>query len=334
MLTSQTQHAVQPRSLPLEFLQAAVRRLMPSWRDALDDFCYLEGGYSNANYQFRHGEKQYVLRTPLPISLLADPKDSVATNGASTASGLIAEMQLRSQLPPKSALNIAPLVAADLAAGRMITAFVSGPVLAEQLPTAVEAARFLRHLHVQLQTVERVERYALAEQIERWMPTPPDWLSRYLASTDDMRRLEQASMQCCHNDLNPWNLIRSHMEPSRWTSLDWETAKLAHPVFDAVCLHQGIALAKAQQQTPDTNLQRLDVASPGWISLADFCAQSLAAPVPGWLLLAALRSFWLREYAWAVGQRREGNANPAIAVQLERAEQQLRMHLVSIQAGL
>ncbi len=112
-------------------------------------------------------------------------------------------------------------------------------------------------------------------------------------------------------------------QPDAWTTLDWETAQQGHPVFDAVCLHQGLALELVDASKPSP----LDQPRPGWPGLAEFCAQALGEPVASALLQAAVRCFWLREYAWAQDQLRLGNDNPAIAAQCVQAEQQLRLHL-------
>jgi hypothetical protein len=312
--------AVPSSALPFDLLRATVRRLKPGWRFAAENFQYLEGGYANANYRFSYQGEHFVLRIPVQATRQIQTEDPQAD---SSTDGLVTEIRFRSLAKQHGALAIAPLVAADVTHGQMITGFVDGPLLAEQPPVAEKAIAYLRHLHEQLVNIPRTDHYNLNQLISRWLPEPPVWLGAYLGEGADLQLLAQGPLQCCHNDLNPWNVIISSEQPQGWTTLDWETAMLAHPVFDAVTLHQGLAAAT----TDGTNGVALDRATPNWPSLAEFCAKTLTKPVSPEVLQAALRTYWLREYAWAVAQLRQGNHNPAIAAQQRSAQQQLQMHL-------
>lgn len=300
-------------ALPLDLLQSTVRRLQPGWRFAVEDFQYLDGGYTNANYRFSYQSEHFVLRMPALAVSQAD----------GNADGLIAEIQFRRLAKQQGSLAIAPLVAADVTLGQMITRFVDGPLLAEQPPTAETATAYLRHLHEQLLHTPVTGHYNLSHLVNRWLPQPPAWLSTYLDEGADLQLLAQGPLQCCHNDLNPWNIIVNSEQPRSWTTLDWETANLAHPAFDAVTLHQGLAA----ERMDTTSGVALNKATGDWPSLAEFCAKTLTTPVSAMVLVAALRTYWVREYAWAAAQIRQGNPNPAIAAQQRRAQQQLQMHL-------
>ncbi len=305
-----------PATLPLVRLQETVQRLMPGWGAVVEGFHYLDGGYANANYLFRYANERFVLRS--------QPSDQPleATNG------LASEIQLRALLNGQANLSIAPLIAADVTLGEMITGFVDGPLLAKQPPLPREAAAYLRHLHEQLLPISAPAHYNLQSLIQRWLPQPPSWLHAYLRDGADQQRLSEGPLQCCHNDLNPWNIIRSCEQPQGWTTLDWETAATAHPIFDAVTLHQGIAAERAGAQARVVaNGVALSHATPQWPSLAEFCDLALVVPVSAEQITAALRSYWLREYAWAAAQLRQGSQNPAIAAQERLAQHQLQLHL-------
>lgn len=314
-----------PLALPLVLLQETIQRLMPGWDQAVADFQYLEGGYANANYLFSYSGERFVLRKPVSSALLSSQQGSHAQD---VTSGLASEIQFRALLKNQARLPIAPLIAADVTRGEMITGFIEGPLLAEQPPLPDHATAYLRQLHTQLAHIPAAGRYDLASLIVHWLPQPPSWLRTYLRDGSDLRLLADGPLQCCHNDLNPWNIILNSEVPQTWTTLDWETATLANPIFDAVTLHQGLAAERAN--TEDGVGSRdvaLDVATPQWPSLSEFCNQALALPASTALTNAALRSYWLREYAWAAAQLRQGNQNPAIAAQVSIAQQQLQLHL-------
>lgn len=312
-------------ALPLASLQETVQRLMPAWDQAIEDVQYLEGGYANANYRFSYSGERFVLRKPIPATLLSSQQD---TQAQTSAGGLTSEIRFRALLKKQATLPIAPLIAADVTCGEMITGFIDGRLLAEQKPSPEQACAYLSQLHEQLAHVPVSESYNLPSLISYWLPQPPPWLERYLEDHSDWQLLTDGPLQCCHNDLNPWNILLSSEQPQAWTTLDWETASLAHPVFDAVTLHQGIAAALAEIEVGAAAHEiGLNAATPEWPSLSEFCDLALAQPVSAELTKAALRSYWLREFAWAAAQLRQGSQNQAIAAQERLAQQQLQLHL-------
>ena len=108
-------------------LTALVHKLIPTWRtDALDEFSYLSGGYSNFNVAFRrknsvpaaNGElySRYVLRLPKRVQPYVDRQ---------------AEATWYRHMP----VNIGPTpLAFDVHSGQMITPWVSGDLLVDVFP--------------------------------------------------------------------------------------------------------------------------------------------------------------------------------------------------------
>jgi thiamine kinase-like enzyme len=105
----------------------------------------------------------------------------------------------------------------------------------------------------------------------------------------------------CHNDLNPWNIIRP--EAGEWVTLDWEWLGDNDPLFDLVTLHQGLSLDDALM-----------------IELAE---ELLGASVLQQRVRDCLVAFWLREYAWAHAELTCGNDRSEIREQIRLSSEKL-----------
>jgi len=270
----------------LQDIHQAIVQLQPHWSLSLDHVEFLSDGYANANYAFTHEGQQYVLRMP-HIGMAANTS---AIDYLDTAN----EVALHRLLKQHTELELAPLVANDVSSGRLLTEYRAGPLLADTKPAVADVILYTQHLHQQLRPVAAPSPYPLQQLIQTWLPAPPPWLQRWLAATAWL-----PAKQCCHNDLNPWNIIAQIEQPARWITLDWETAGTHDPLFDAICLHQGLAFPTSQ--------------------LAEFCQAVLVDVPSSQELTLGIRLYWLREYAWAFNQVQKGNGHPEVAVQQDTA---------------
>ena len=261
---------------PLEVLS----RLMPDWQlpEGLE-FDYLPGGYANANYRFSLDGNSYVLRTPSASQTHVDWQ------------------QERAFYLANHAVATAKLVALDVDNGAMVTEWVSGSLLVDDPPDNDELAAYLAGLHGNLPQIGR-NYDPIALSAEYLTVGQPDPHARRLVNSLNW---PPGPVVTCHNDLNPWNVIRAK---DGWVTLDWEFLGLNDPLFDLVVLHQGLQMA-------DTELLTLSERY-----LADRVSQER--------LNGCLAAFWLREYSWAYAQLALGNRREEIEDQLDIAGEKLR----------
>ncbi|MCZ6616625.1 MAG: phosphotransferase [Gammaproteobacteria bacterium] len=260
---------------PLKIL----RRMMPDWHLPRElAFDYLPGGFANANYRFSLGGNSYVLRTPGGDQPYVDWKQEHAFYLAAHA------------VPTPT------LVALDVDNGAMITEWVSGRLLVDDKPTVDELLSYLAGLHGNLPRVDRnYDPIALsAVYLARDLPHSR---ARQLTNT---LTWPLGAVATCHNDLNPWNVIR---KSDCWVTLDWEFLGVNDPLFDLVTLHQGLQMADAE--------------------LLALSERYLADRVTQERLSGCLAAFWLREYSWAFAQASRGNRREEIETQLETAAKKL-----------
>ena len=261
---------------------AAVARLMPEWQaQRVANLKRLPGGYANDNYRFDYRGEAFAVRVA-PVE---------AGRGLAAAQRLAERRFL--------ALETAPdVVAFDPRRGDMITRWIEGATLAEALaPAPAEAAAYLRALHAAIPAgVRRYDPLAAARaDLAGISGTPP-------AVAAALHRAWQAqSLRGCHNDLNPWNVIRAG---PAWRTLDWEMAGDNDPLFDAVSLAHGLGYDERAAA-----------------ALFDGCCDAPPSPQRAREVRIA---FQLREYAWARRQQSLGNRRTQVRQQAEDAAQALQ----------
>lgn len=251
-----------------EALRHRVTALRPDWDpQQLSGFLFLEGGYSNDNFRFTYRGERFVLRQPYKQREYVDRA---------------LESFVYRDLAPGTAPDV---IALDTASGTMISRWVPGSLLADLEVRGDDLVCYLQALHASMPSVNRVydplaqtrahlERCSAPLAVER--AASAAWAPEHVAP--------------CHNDLNPWNVIRT--AEGRWITLDWEWAGRNDPLFDLVTLHQGAGHA-------DVSLPAL---ARGYLG---------AAPAVD-RLERCLLAFWLRETTWAMSEIAAGNDRPEI----------------------
>ena len=258
-----------------DLVLATAYRLMPSWRHlSVADIEYLPGGYSNRNYRIDIDGRRYALRrvdaaTPRPRERLY------------------------------LAIAAAPdLVAYDVQHGDMLTHWIDGATLAETPPTPGEAGAYLANLHQQIPT--GVRRYDYSSEIEALFSRIGRVDTGVAAAFE---RLDWSARESrgCHNDLNPWNVIR--MRTGGFRTLDWEFAGDNDRLFDlaGLCLGLGWQAEATAACAEAYRRASAEVGSP--------------LRVEPERLRATLRAYQIREYAWAAAQLTDGHDLPGIRAQ-------------------
>ena len=263
----------------IELVTRHIYDLVPQWRGRpVDSVEFLAGGFSNDNYAFGIEGRRYVLRLPTVQQPFVDR---------------IHEQQWYSRLPPK--LSITPK-AFDAKTGRMISEWVDGALLIDAWPNLNEQLllEYLSTLHGKMPEAGRdYDINALCQ--DYWQGPPP------VGAAAVPGRLSVS----CHNDLNPWNVL---VTSSGWITLDWEFVGRNDPLFDLVCLHQGLEL-------PEATLPELAFAYLG----------NDAGAIER-RLQRVLRSFWVRELGWATYQISHGNQRTEVHEQADLAQAKLAQY--------
>lgn len=253
-------------------LRRRIAGLRPDWNTGdVSGFIYLDGGYSNHNYRFEYRGERYVLRAP------GQPRPFV-------------DRRLEQDLyADGAAAGMPELVAYDPDTGDMISRWVAGAMLADCRPDGGELVDYLTRLHTHMPPMARV--YDPLEQARAHLDhaAAPGWVGQLAAAL----HWAPEHPTGCHNDLNPWNVIRA--PDGRWITLDWEWAGRNDPLFDLVSLHQGLNLADSE--------------------LPVLASRFLATPPTPARLYRCLVVFWLRETTWAMAEIKAGNQRPEVAEQ-------------------
>ena len=256
---------------------SVVRALLPTWRpERIESVTYLPGGYANDNYRLEYGGAAYALR--------------IARHPGADRRAEARFLQVA------SAPNV---VAFDLASGHLLTRWIDGTLLADAPVPPPTAAAYLQALHAEIP--RGVRRYDPRAAIRRDLSAADTPATAALTVLDQID-WSPTDLGGCHNDLNPWNVLRTERG---WRTLDWEFAGDNDPLFDVVCLGRGLGY-------DDSHLERLAAAYYG------------TSPVPPSRILDTHILFELREHAWAVRQIALGNDRAEIRAQADTTERALR----------
>ena len=264
-------------------MMAAIARLAPAWpAEHIRNARHLPGGYANDNYRFDVNGETFVVRVPRGMAPIP--------SGLSPGSSRHAERRYLG-------LAAAPhVVALDASSGAMLTRFIKGPSLAAAPPHPAQAGRWLRSLHA-----------AIPSSVRGYDPIAAARAD--LALVEDVAPAAAAALQRgwrpvdrrgCHNDLNPWNVVRA---AGGWRTLDWELAGDNDPLFDVVALAHGLGYEGSALQA--------------------LLRAYYPAPPPAARVRDVQIAFQLREYAWARRQGRLGNLRPEVRDQTVTAAQAL-----------
>ncbi len=266
-------------------IAALLHRLVPAWEGRpVAGIEYLPGGYSHRNYRIEMDAGVYALR-------------------------LVERGNPRSRERCYLAIDSAPeVVAYDPQRGHLLTRWIDGPVLADAPPAVDEAGAYLADLHRSIPA--GVRRYDYAAEVTALFDRArrDGRVDPVVAACFERLDWSPAQWRGCHNDLNPWNVIREERPGSTgigFRTLDWEFAGDNDPLFDLAGLCVGL----------------------GWgFEEASACLaayQEHGAPIHDTAarLRQTLCAFRIREYAWAVAQLAAGNDRDEIRAQAETMRQ-------------
>lgn len=261
-------------AVELERIVAALRELVPTWRDPPRSVEYLPGGYTNRNYRIELADGMYVLR-------LAER---------------VANRHERRYLDVAAASDV---IAYDQTRGHLLTRWIDGDVLAKAPPTPAEAGAWLAQLHGEIPT--GLQRYDFAREVMAMFRVAErdGGLDGDVAAAFQQLNWQPARWLGCHNDLNPWNIIRTQaIGDVPFRVLDWETAGDNDPLFDLAGLSLGL----------DWDLEQTTACLHAF-------EQSAATRTTPARLRQTLCAYRIREYAWAAAQIVTGNDRAEIREQ-------------------
>ena len=248
-------------------------RLMPAWRGrSAVRIEYLPGGYTNRNYRIDIDGASYALR--------------IVDGGGPPRPGESRYL----------AVCRAPdVVGYDAETGHMLTRWIEGRSLADAPPTVAEAGRYLADLHAEIPAGVRC--YDYRSEIEDLFARSAN-ADRGVAARFEALAWSAAESRGCHNDLNPWNVIRVAPDAGAdhaFRTLDWESAGDNDRLFDLVGLGLGLEWSIDQMAACSVayNMTPIGNGSPMQVTL-DRLRQTVCA-------------YRIREYAWAVAQIAAGN---------------------------
>ena len=321
--------------MPLAVKDAAVTEilttLMPAWKShEVASIRYLPGGYTNRNYRVEVDDRAYVLR-------------------------VVEQHRARDAERDYLALDVAPdVVAYDSRHGHLLTRWIDGRILADAPPTPEEAGEYLAHLHARIPM--GLNRYDFTDEVSTMFRR-----ARHVdaAVRDCFERIAWRPMawRGCHNDLNPWNIIRTQAPHCRVGRVGNDGGSLslcaafasgpATPTCHGTIAPGRDAPARVYSMAGDggSRFRTLDWESAGdndplfdlvglcvglgWgIDEALACHDAYREGEPrigetATRLADTFRAFLIREYAWAVAQLATGNDREGVRQQVATSREAL-----------
>ena len=257
-------------------IRAILTTLMPAWEShEVQRIQYLPGGYTNRNYRLEVRGRAYVLRE-------------------------VERARPRTYERDYLDLDIAPdVVAYDARQGHLLTRWIPGRILADAPPDTDEAGAYLADLHARIP--DGLNRYDFNREVTGMFRQARE-VDPAVVGCFELTGWRPAMWRGCHNDLNPWNIIRveDSGKSTGFRTLDWESAGDNDPLFDLVGLCVGL----------------------GWgMEEALACHDAYRNGGPGigateTRLKDTFCAFLIREYAWAAAQLATGNDRAEIREQV------------------
>ena len=250
--------------------------LVPSWNpQEVQRIEYLPGGYTNRNYRVETLDQAYVLRVVERARLRGAERDYLA-------------------------LDIAPdVVAYDARRGHLLTRWIPGQVLADSPPSPAEAGEYLADLHARIP--RGLSQYDFNREVTTMLRRARK-VDPAVQACFEATAWRPVTWRGCHNDLNPWNIIRAQggRGTAPFRTLDWESAGDNDPLFDLVGLCVGLGWGMDDARACH------DAYRQGGIGIGANETR----------LRDTFRAFLIREYAWAVAQLAIGNDRDEIRAQV------------------
>ncbi len=217
-------------------VRSILTALMPAWGShEVQRIEYLSGGYTNRNYRVEVQGRAYVLRVVEGAKPSPCERDYLA-------------------------LDVAPdVVAYDARHGHLLTRWIAGKVLADSPPSLGEAGEYLADLHARIPV--GLNRYDFNREVTA-MFRRAGKVDAQVRACFERTAWRPAAWRGCHNDLNPWNIIRAEDTHAgvRFRTLDWESAGDNDPLFDLVFRFRTNVTMPTSSRKPLTQSRRRSAA--------------------------------------------------------------------------
>ena len=247
-----------------------LERLLPD-HARVTNIDYLTGGYSNRNYRIRIGRQNLVLRLCRRVPRDPDAEISYLTQPHS----------------PR-------LVAYDRSTGHMATILVEGTLLVREPFSVEESTNYLRQIHATIPSGIRAHD-PVAVCLDHFRKSGIRNDLREFVETARWRPRQETG---CHNDLNPYNIIRK--SDGSVVTLDWEFAGDNEKLFDLVNLCHGLGYSDEEFE--------------------ECAALYVENHYETEFLVLTRLIFLIREHSWALAQIALGNDRMEVRAQAKEAE--------------